>query len=131
MAQQKIFGIGVDLIEVKRISKILKKNKDQFVKRIAHQVELEHQPRTSAQLAQYWASRFAVKEAFAKAMGTGIRKDLAFASVGVKNAANGAPMLCFDKKVARLVQQKKISCSHVSITHTKDFAIAMIVLEKK
>jgi len=88
-----IYGIGTDLVNIDRIKKILSKNRDGFVKRVLS----EHEQAlfaNKADSAAYCAKRFAAKEAFAKALGTGIGKTVSFQDLTVRNNENGKPHDC-------------------------------------
>ncbi|WP_010098111.1 holo-ACP synthase [Ornithinibacillus scapharcae] len=115
-----IKGIGIDIIELNRIKESIKN--DRFIDRIL--TDVEKQKYTSIQSDQrkieYIAGRFAAKEAFSKAMGTGIGK-LSFQDIEVLNDGKGAPYI----KVS-LEERMNI---FVSITHSREYAVAQVVLE--
>lgn len=117
-----IKGIGIDLVDINRMKKSMEKN-SRFIKRILTTEEEEifqHITATQRQ-AEFVAGRFAVKEAFAKALGTGIGKEISFQDISVTKSENGAP----------IVNVK--NCEYkiwVSISHTESNAIAQIVLEE-
>lgn len=133
LRSSKIFGVGIDLVEIERFGKILEKNETAFLKRISHAADRRHAPRTQnkARLTQYWAARFAVKEAFSKALGTGISENLRFAAIGVKKSRSGQPKIEVDDSVKKILVQKGINAIHLSISHTQSFATAVVVLESK
>ncbi|WP_087974527.1 holo-ACP synthase [Oceanobacillus rekensis] len=116
-----IKGIGMDLIELSRIQDSMDRNK-RFAKRILTASEMQacEQLPTYKRRIEYIAGRFAAKEAFAKAVGTGIGR-LSFQDIEVLNRANGAPFLN-----AKGYEQSHI---FVSITHSRDYAAAQVVLE--
>ncbi|MFA6038231.1 MAG: holo-ACP synthase [Legionellales bacterium] len=123
-----IIGIGTDLVKISRIENSLNRFGESFAKRILttdeFQIFLQHKNQ-----ATYLASRFAVKEAFVKALGTGFTQGLRFSHIGVANNKEGKPELVFSDKADLLVKEKKIRSSHLSITHEKDYALAFVVLE--
>jgi len=116
-----IRGIGLDIIELERIRKIIRKN-NRFVRRILTEKEREvfHSLLNEHRRVEYAAGRFAAKEAFAKALGTGIGK-LSFQHIEVQTDMNGAPVLC-----AAGCEDFHI---FVSITHSRDYAAAQVVIE--
>lgn len=118
-----IKGIGIDLIELDRIKKSMESN-IRFVNRILTQNEKEvfTNIQTDRRKTEFLAGRFAAKEAFAKAVGTGIGK-LSFQHIEILADANGAPLL-----KAKGHQSDTI---FVSITHSRDYAIAQVVIEAK
>lgn len=124
-----ILGLGIDLVEIPRIERALSRHGELFLKRLAHPIEFTHAPKNKAQRAQYWAARFATKEAFAKALGTGIGKTVELCSVGVAKSSDGRPSLKFSASLKRTLKKRGITQSHVSITHTETSAMAIVVLE--
>jgi holo-[acyl-carrier protein] synthase len=116
-----IIGIGIDLIELSRIQDSMDRNK-RFAKRILTENEIQacEQLPTYKRRIEYIAGRFAAKEAFSKATGTGIGR-LSFQDIEVLNGTNGAPFLN-----AKGYEEFRI---FVSITHSRDYAAAQVVLE--
>lgn len=123
-----IIGIGTDLVQIARIAHSLERFGEGFAKRILTQDELALFLKHSNQ-ASFLASRFAAKEAAAKALGTGFSQGLGFAQIGVVNNLVGKPELYFLDKAYSLFQQKNIQHAHLSITHEKDYALAFVVFE--
>ena len=85
-----IYGIGTDIVDIERVKKILSKNRDGFVKRVLS----EHEQAlftNKAESAAYCSKRFAAKEAFAKALGTGIGRVVSFQDLTIRNNENGKP----------------------------------------
>ncbi|MFD1019322.1 holo-ACP synthase [Thalassobacillus hwangdonensis] len=118
-----IKGIGLDIVELDRINKSIKRN-ERFLQRILTEEERGiladlHQ---EARRVEFVAGRFAAKEAFSKAAGTGIGK-LSFRHINVLKNDQGAPIL-----FAEGYEDTRI---WVSITHGKDHAIAQVILEEK
>ncbi|MDP4219071.1 MAG: holo-ACP synthase [Bacteroidota bacterium] len=126
-----IFGIGIDTIEVERIAKTLSDYGDQFRNRIFTEDESAYclSRRFSA---EHFAARFAAKEAFAKAIGTGIRRGFRWREVEVRKEYSGKPIVLLHGtmigKVASIVGPD-YSVS-VSLTHTKELAEAIVIIEK-
>ncbi|WP_047981042.1 holo-ACP synthase [Ornithinibacillus contaminans] len=115
-----IKGIGIDIIELERIEKSLENKR--FVERILTERERERFLTISshARKIEFVAGRFAAKEAFAKAMGTGIGK-LSFQDIEIGNDENGAPFITVALDEAMNI--------FVSITHSREYAVAQVVLE--
>jgi holo-[acyl-carrier protein] synthase len=129
-----IFGIGIDVVEVPRVEDSLRRHGTRFIARIAHPAEKKGAPseKSSAERrAQYWAARFAAKEAFAKALGTGIGRIVHWHSVGVAKNAAGAPRLEYSAELARHLKKLGIEQAHLALTHTAATAAAVVVLEGK
>ena len=123
-----IYGIGTDLVNIDRIKKILSKNRDGFVKRVLS----EHEQAlfaNKADSAAYCAKRFAAKEAFAKALGTGIGKTVSFQDLTIRNNENGKPHFIPSEKLRLYLLEKGIKQAHLSISDESQNAIAFVVLE--
>lgn len=124
-----IFGAGTDIIEVQRIEdKLLRTGglKDRlFTAREIAYCESKHRP------ALHFAARFAAKEAFLKAMGTGWSGGHKFSEIEVVNNALGKPELFVHGKVREFCESHGIAAMEVSLTHIKDVASAVVVLEKQ
>ncbi len=123
-----IIGIGTDLVEIPRIENALARFGDRFAKRILVEHELEHY-RRHKKPAAWLAKRFAAKEAFSKAMGTGIRFPVNWLNISVENAPSGKPVLRYSDALAQLMQARGISRAHVSLTDELTLAGAFVVLE--
>lgn len=123
-----IYGVGTDLIEIRRIEKALQRFGERFARRILCEPELArfHGHR---QPAAYLAKRFAAKEAFSKALGTGIHAPANWHGVWVLNHKSGKPHLEFSDALKRLLEKKGIRSAHVSLTDEKEIASATVILE--
>jgi holo-[acyl-carrier protein] synthase len=124
-----IAGIGTDLCDVGRIQRALDRYGERFAQRILVASELERF-RRHRRPASYLAKRFAAKEAFSKAMGTGIRFPVNWHNVSVENEGSGKPVLKFSEELAELLRSRGIVAAHVSITDEIGMACAYVVLEK-
>jgi holo-[acyl-carrier-protein] synthase len=123
-----IIGIGTDLIEVKRISDVIDRHGERFLKRIFTPLEIQYcSSRKAAPL--HYAGRFAAKEAAFKAMGKGWGGDISWNEIEIYNEPSGAPHLNFYGKALALVTEKQMSAAYVTITHIEEFAAAAVVLE--
>ena len=124
-----ILGVGLDLIEVQRIEESLGRHGERFLDRIAHGPERSEAPGDGKAAARYWAGRFAVKEAFAKALGTGIGEAVAFNAVGTRRGSDGKPELVFSASLAAELERRGVTKVHVSLTHSLRDAAAVVILE--
>lgn len=124
-----ILGVGLDLIEVERIEESLARHGSRFIDRIAHGPEKGLAPAETKAQARYWAGRFAVKEAFAKALGTGIGDTVRFSSVGAARGAHGKPEIVMDEGLSAELKRRGIDKVHVSLTHSLRDAAAVVILE--
>ena len=121
-----IYGIGTDIVYVPRIEKILKRFGDRFAQRVLTPSELSNMEQAILP-ARFLAKRFAVKEASAKAFGTGFRNGLALSHIGVSHDQYGKPLLQFYGQAKQLMVNKKISNSQLSISDDGDYAIAFVI----
>jgi holo-[acyl-carrier protein] synthase len=123
-----IVGIGTDLIEVNRIEQALARWGERFARKVLVDHELERFSR-HRKPAHYLAKRFAAKEAFSKAMGTGIHYPVNWQNVGVANLPSGKPVLRFSPPLAALMTERRILSVHVSLTDERDMAAATVIIE--
>ena len=124
-----IIGNGVDIVENKRINKLI--NNNEFVKRIFTIKEIKFSKNTKNK-TNYYAKRFAAKEAFVKALGTGFRNNINFSDIEVINNKLGKPKINISKKVRTFIKKKfkldkpKI---YVSLSDENKHSIAYVILE--
>jgi len=123
-----ILGIGTDLCDIGRIERALERFGERFAERILVPSELEGFRRRRKRAA-YLAKRFAAKEAFSKALGTGIRFPVNWHNVWVDNERSGKPSLKFSKPLAALLKRRGIENVHVSLTDEIGMACAFVVVE--
>jgi holo-[acyl-carrier protein] synthase len=123
-----IFGIGTDVVEIGRIAQALERFGGRFARRVLCEPELK---RFSGHRlpAAFLAKRFAAKEAFTKALGTGIRAPANWHGVWVANLPSGQPVLEFTQPLKQLLAQKGVVRSHVSLSDEKGVAFATVILE--
>lgn len=124
-----IFGIGTDIVEVSRIEDSLARFGDAFAQRILTKQEWLSFQQSKTQ-ARFLAKRFAAKEAFAKALGTGLREPATFQNIGVTHDDLGKPVLDLAPTLQALLDKKGILQQHLSISDEKALAAAFVVLEK-
>jgi len=123
-----IVGIGVDIAETARVEKLITKFGQRFARRILtadELVEFERRKHSSS----YLATRFAAKEAVAKALGTGIGEQLSFHSVQIENNNQGKPLLRFMGTAVDLIAGLNINNAMISLSDEKHYVVAMVVLE--
>ena len=125
----KILGIGVDIIDNKRIKKSIKNHK--FKDRIYSSKE-QKLSSLSRNKVGYFSKRFAAKEAFAKALGTGFRNNLNFKDIEIINDKFGKPYYTKNKKIIKIVQKnfkiKNFNC-FLSISDEKDYSTAFTIIQ--
>jgi holo-[acyl-carrier protein] synthase len=123
-----IFGVGTDVVEIERIQKALERFGDKFAKRILCEPELRRF-RAHRLPANYLAKRFAAKEAFTKALGTGIRAPANWHGVWVANLSSGKPVLEFSEPLKKFLKKQGVAQAHLSLSDEKGVAFATVILE--
>ena len=123
-----IFGVGTDVVEIARVQKALERFGERFARKILTEPELSRF-RGHRLPANYLAKRFAAKEAFTKALGTGIRSPAGWQGMWVVNLPSGKPELQFTPALQALLQQKRVTGAHLSLTDEKGVAFATVILE--
>jgi holo-[acyl-carrier protein] synthase len=124
-----IYGIGIDLVENDRMVKIIQKWGEKFLSRVFSKAEIAYCGR-HAQASIHYGARFAVKESFLKAIGTGLGGGVKLLEIEVVNEASGQPRLMLSGGAQDYLVKTGIEKIHLSITHTKNYASAMVLLEK-
>ena len=123
-----IIGLGIDITELDRIERSLKKFGERFAQKILTSKEMELMPEKNP--VPYVAARFAAKEAAVKALGTGFSTGITFHTIEITRMDSGAPLLSFLGKALERSQGMGVQGIHLSITHGRDTAAAVVVLEK-
>jgi holo-[acyl-carrier protein] synthase len=122
-----IFGIGTDLIEVERVAGKLEKRPG-FKELVFSAAEIIYcEARTNKY--EHYAARFAAKEAFLKAIGTGWRNGTAFNEIEIYNDEEGKPEIRFSGVTATTIAGLKLGKIFVSLSHLKTMACAMVIIE--
>ena len=124
-----IYGLGVDVLEPPRVARLLEKYGERFARRVLTDDEWPAYCR-SARPVLFLANRFAAKEAFSKAMGTGFRYPVTLGQVSVIPDRRGKPCLRFRPDLERLVREEGILGHHLTISDETSVACAVVVLEK-
>lgn len=124
-----IFGIGIDITEVLRIQNQITKASNSFIKRVFTEKEIAYCESKLRNKAQNYAARFAAKEAFFKAIGTGWRNGLSWKDIEVVNDELGKPNIVLYGKSKRFIEENMLKI-HISLSHIKDMAVAVVILEQ-
>ncbi len=124
-----IYGIGTDIIAVGRIEEALNRFGDRFARRILAAAEWDDFA-TSAHRARFLAKRFAAKEAFVKALGTGMRHPATWHNIRVTHDALGRPVFGLEPELAQALAQRNIRGHHLSISDEVEMVVAFSVLEQ-
>ena len=129
----KIFGIGTDIVNIKRIDYSLKKHGLNFKNRIFSKKEISYCDKKKNSSA-FYAKRFAAKEAFSKALGTGIRKGVNLKNIEISNNIHGKPFILLKGSLAnylkRKIKSKKYDI-HLSLSDDKPWAQATVIISYK
>jgi len=123
-----IAGIGVDMVEISRVEKGLATHGENFARRILAENEWAGF-RAATGPAAFLAKRFAAKEAFGKALGTGVRAPATLRAMWVEHDALGRPGFGFDTALAQWLEGRGVVRHHLSLSDERDAAIAFVVLE--
>jgi holo-[acyl-carrier protein] synthase len=124
-----ISGTGIDIIEVHRIQTVMERDIG-FREKIFTQGEIDY-CETKKNKYQHYAARFSAKEAFLKAIGTGWRFGIRFADIDVYHDEFGKPLIRLTGKAEELALRDGIKRIHVSLSHLKEMATAVVILEKE
>ncbi len=125
-----IYGIGVDLVKIDRIEKVIKRWGDRFIDRVFTPDEKKFCLKRISPYSAF-ALRFAAKEAFSKALGTGMRKGVAWRDIEVFHFSGGRPGLRVHGESHSLCRKESITSFHLSLSDEKDYGVAMVILEKR
>jgi holo-[acyl-carrier protein] synthase len=123
-----IFGIGTDIVEYARIEAMWVRYGARFAERVLSERELPSF-KSSPHSARFLAKRFAAKEAFAKAVGSGLRDPVSLRRISVTHDGLGKPVLQFDEVLRAHLAQLGISGHHLSISDERSTIVAFVVLE--
>lgn len=124
-----ICGIGVDLVEPGRVERMLGRYGERFARRVLTPQEWPQYAK-STKPALFLAKRFAAKEAFSKAMGTGLRTPVTLQKISVIQDRRGQPSLAFHRDVEALLQERGVQRHYLSISDEQSLACAFVVLER-
>lgn len=124
-----IIGIGVDLVDVKRFEAIIFRWQHKFLRRVFTDAEIRY-CNTKKHPAQRFATRFAAKEAFIKALFPKQQEGIRFIDIEIAEK-DGRPSVNLHGKVLEIIKKKNISNIHLMVSHDGDYGIANVVLEGK
>ncbi|MBU0783187.1 MAG: holo-ACP synthase [Gammaproteobacteria bacterium] len=131
---EDILGLGCDILEVERLENLLRKGRESFIKRVLTTTEIAEYERRADKSAirgtLYIATRYCAKEAFAKAMGTGVGEHFSFQDLSVLNQGSGQPILVYSEKLTLWLESKR-AFAHVSISDEQNYAMSTVILYSK
>lgn len=125
-----IVGTGIDIAEVDRIANSIARFGRRFLERVFTADEIRY-CESKANKAERYAGRFAAKEAGMKAIGTGWNRGVTWRDVEVRRATGSRPTIVFHNKAGEFFRKLGGVRAHLSITHTKDSAMAQVILESE
>jgi holo-[acyl-carrier protein] synthase len=124
-----IAGTGVDVVEIVRFRKVIERLKDRFILRVFTPTEQQY-CNLHRDPVPHYAARFAAKEALFKALGTGWAKGVTWLDVEVQRERQDAPTMVLRGEAQKLSDAMGVQRTHLSLTHSENMAIAMVVLEQ-
>ncbi|MCK4235524.1 MAG: holo-ACP synthase [Candidatus Krumholzibacteria bacterium] len=124
-----IIGIGIDIVLISRIEKLVEEHGERFLRKVFSDPEIV-EGTTKRKSAHFFAGRFAAREAFFKALGTGWGRGLTLKEVSVTTTDQGQPNLDLSGNIEQFLRSKGINRSHLSISHDGDIAQAIVILEQ-
>jgi holo-[acyl-carrier protein] synthase len=124
-----VLGIGTDLIEIKRVQASIDRYGERFLERLFTPEEIAYSLRKKKHSAESLAARFAAKEAAAKALGTGISRGISWKEIEVRREPGERPSLLLSGRAAKRASDMGIKHIHLSLTHSQDLAMAVVVAE--
>lgn len=122
-----INGTGVDIIDIPRIKKMVDKD-NTFIEKLFTETETRY-CESKFRKEIHYAARFAAKEAFFKALGTGWRGGMKWTDISIENDSLGKPGITLYGKTLEYFKEKKLERIHLSISHTKEYAVAFVIIE--
>lgn len=129
-----ILGLGCDILEVGRLEGLLRKGRDVFIKRVLTPAEIDEYERRSDKSAirgtLFVATRYCAKEAFSKAMGTGVGAQFSFQDLSVLNSDSGAPVLVYSERLENWLQSRRAQAK-ISISDEQNYVMSTVVLYSK
>jgi holo-[acyl-carrier protein] synthase len=124
-----IYGVGIDLVEIDRMERIIAKWGSKFLQRVFSTGEITYCEK-HVQAAINYGARFAAKESFLKALGLGMGMGVKLKEIEVGHDKKGKPELILQGEARAQIEKRNIGEIHLSLTHTKSYASAIVLLEK-
>lgn len=124
-----ILGTGVDIVEVGRIQQVLERHPQRFLTRVFTPGEVAYADAAQSHRTRRLAARFAAKEATLKAFGLGLR-DVKWTDIEVTRDQLGKPGIRLTGRLAEIAAERGVARLHLSLSHSKEYAIAQVVAEQ-
>jgi len=125
-----IHGTGIDLVDIDRLEKILRKWDTRFLNMLYSPEEIGYCTK-KAYPAIHYAARFAAKESFLKSLGLGLGMGIKLKDIEVRNDAQGRPILNLNGRASEILEERGITSVHVSLSHSRIQAGAVVILERE
>lgn len=122
-----VLGIGIDIVELGRIESLYERSGEAFLRKICREGEVE--ARKGHALIEHIGGLFAAKEAALKALGTGWAEGLGLSQIEIRRRESGAPYLTFHDAAEARARALGVETLHLTISHERSYAVAMVVLE--
>lgn len=122
-----VIGIGIDLVEIKRIKASVERSGERFLRRVYTEAEINY-CESKRHKYQHYAARFAAKEAAFKALGTGWAQGIAWRDVEVVKETSGRPRLALHGRALDLARERGATGAEVSLSHSDEYAVAQVIL---
>ena len=123
-----IIGCGIDLVDIQRMEKLIRKWDIRFLKKVFTTLEIRYCEKKNECRYQSYAGLFAAKEAWVKALGTGFR-NIHWKDIEINQDAMGKPVICLSKQLLDINRNRNENSIHLSISHTRKVAIAQVIIE--
>ncbi|MGZ3512897.1 MAG: holo-ACP synthase [Thermodesulfobacteriota bacterium] len=124
-----IVGTGIDIVNIDRIERLMDRWGDPFLGRVFTEKEIMWCQRR-ARSPECFATRFAAKEAFLKAIGSGLRNGIQWTDIEVENDPMGKPMFSFHRKAQEVYETLRIKKALLTLSHDRPYAVAHVLLEQ-
>lgn len=125
-----ILGTGMDIVNIERIERVCHRWGDRFLGRVYTKGEIDR-CRKRARPSECFAARFAAKEAFLKAIGSGLRNGIHWRQIEVENDLVGKPFLLLHGRAKEVLEAYRIERTFLTLSHDRPFAVAHVLLEGK
>ena len=123
-----IFGTGIDMVNIDRIERLIARWGNLFLGRVFTEREIIWCQRR-ARPSECFATRFAAKEAFLKAIGWGLRNGIHWTDIEVENDSMGKPLFTFHRKAKEVLEAHRIQKALITLSHDRPYAVAHVLLE--
>ncbi|HUL38030.1 MAG TPA: holo-ACP synthase [Thermodesulfobacteriota bacterium] len=124
-----IVGTGIDIVNIGRIERLIARWGDLFLGRVFTEKEIDW-CQQRARPPECFATRFAAKEAFLKAIGWGLRNGIQWTDIEVENDPLGKPLLSFHRKASEILETLRIQKALLTLSHDRPYAVAHVLLEE-